>query len=104
MAFFDFVEKFIVQLGYPPIRGKVPYWLAYSVAAVAEAFDTLKGGSITAENGLTRFAIRYMVTHHYYSIDKARRDLGWEPRVSLDEGIRLTVASLPAEHGLRAAA
>lgn len=104
MAFFDFVEKFIVQLGYPPIRGKVPYWLAYSVAAVAEALDTLKGGSITAENGLTRFAIRYMVTHHYYSIAKARRDLDWEPKVSLDEGIRLTVAALPEQARPRHAA
>jgi nucleoside-diphosphate-sugar epimerase len=96
MAFFDFVENFIVELGYPPITGKVPYWLAYSVAAVAEAFDTFKGGTLNSENGLTRFAIRYMVTHHYYSIDKAKKDLGWEPRISLDEGIRLTASSLTA--------
>ena len=94
MAFFDFVEKFIVQLGYPPITGKVPYWLAYSVAAIVEGLDTLKGGTLNAENGMTRFAIRYMVTDHYYSIDKAYRDFGWKPKVSLDEGIALTVASL----------
>jgi sterol-4alpha-carboxylate 3-dehydrogenase (decarboxylating) len=98
MAFFDFVEKFIVQLGYPPIKGKVPYWLAYSVAAIVETIDTLKGGTLNAENGLTRFAMRYMVTHHYYSIDKARRDLDWEPRISLEQGIRLTAAALESSH------
>lgn len=97
MAFFDFVEQFIVQLGHPPIRGRVPYWLAYSVAAIAESIDTLRGGTLNAENGLTRFAIRYLVTHHYYDIAKARRDLDWEPRVSLEEGIALTAASLVAE-------
>ena len=35
-----------------------------------------------------------MCTHHYFSIEKARRDLGYEPRVSIDEGIRRTVTAL----------
>ena len=51
MAFFDFVEKVLVELGYPPITGKVPYWLAYAVAAIAEGIDTLKGGTLNAEGG-----------------------------------------------------
>lgn len=97
MAFFDFVEKVLVALGYPPIKGKVPYWLAYSVAALAEGLDTLKGGTLNAENGLTRFSVRYMVTHHYFSIAKAYRDFGWKPKVSLAEGIGLTVAALGQE-------
>lgn len=94
IAFFDFVEKFLMQIGYPPITGKVPYWLAYSVAAIAEGYDTLKGGTPGAENGLTRFAVRYMVTHHYFNIEKAKRDLDWEPQVTLDEGIKLTIEEL----------
>lgn len=94
MAFFDFIEKVLVQLGYPPITGKVPYWLAYSVATVLETIDTLRGGTLNAEGGLSRFSVRYMVTHHYYSIEKAKRDLGWAPKVSLAEGITLTVQAL----------
>lgn len=35
-----------------------------------------------------------MVTHHYYSIAKAKKDFGNEPKVSLAEGIKLTVADL----------
>lgn len=94
MAFFDFIEKVIVELGYPPIRGKVPFWLVYSVAAIKEAIDTLRGGTLNAEGGLSRFSVRYMVTHHYFSILKARRDLQWQPKVSIAEGIRLTVDQL----------
>ena len=84
----------MLELGYPPIKGKVPYWLAYSAAAIAEGIDTLKGGTLNSEDGLTRFAVRYLVTHHYYSIEKAKRDLDWSPRVSLAEGIKKTVAAL----------
>lgn len=94
VAFFDFVERLLMQLGYPPLKGSVPYWLAYAVAAVAEGIDTLKGGTLNTENGLSRFAVRYMVTHHYFSIAKARRDLGWRPAVSLADGIRLTAAQV----------
>lgn len=98
MAFFDFIEKVIVKLGYPPISGKVPYWLAYTAAALAEGYDTLRGGTLNSENGLTRFSVRYMVTHHYYSIDKAWRDFGWKPKVTLEEGIDLTVAALKRQN------
>ncbi|CBL44688.1 3-beta hydroxysteroid dehydrogenase/isomerase family protein [gamma proteobacterium HdN1] len=101
MAFFDFVERMLLELGYPPISGKVPYWLAYTAAAIAEGIDTLKGGTLNAENGLTRFAVRYMVTHHYYSIEKARRELGWEPRVGITEGIKVTVAALKTDPSIR---
>lgn len=90
MAFFEFVDRFLVEMGYPAIKGSVPYWLAYAVAAVAEGIGTLRGATPGQENGLTRFAVQYMNTHHYYSIKKAERDLGYRPAVSIDEGIRLT--------------
>ena len=35
----------------------------------------------------------------FLSIDRARRDLGWTPRVSLDEGLRLTVESFRRARG-----
>lgn len=100
MAFFDFIEKVLIQLGYPPIKGKIPYWVAYTAAAIAEGIDTLKGGTLNSESGLTRFAVRYMVTHHYYSIEKAYQDFGWRPRVTLAEGIKLTVAAIKGNNGL----
>ena len=96
MAFFDFIEDLLVAMGHPKITGKVPYWLAYSVAAMVEGWDTLKGGSFN-EGGMTRFAIKYMVTDHYYSIEKAYKDFGWKPAVNLTEGIALTVNDLEAK-------
>jgi sterol-4alpha-carboxylate 3-dehydrogenase (decarboxylating) len=94
MPFWDFVRKVIERLGLPPLRGKIPHQIVYAIAAIKEGIDTLRGGTISPEDGLTRFAIRYMCTHHYFSIEKARRDLGYDPRVSVDAGIELTCRHL----------
>jgi len=99
MVFFDFVNRVLRELGLPEARYAVPYGLAFAVAAVAEGLDTLRGGTLNAEDGLTRFAVRYMCTHHYFSIDKARRELGYEPRVSIADGIARTVAAHRAQEG-----
>jgi nucleoside-diphosphate-sugar epimerase len=34
--------------------------------------------------------VAFAGTHNRYPIDKARRELGYEPRVDLDEAVRLT--------------
>jgi nucleoside-diphosphate-sugar epimerase len=96
MPFWDFVRKVAARLGFPPIKYTVPKSLVWGIAAIKEGIDTLKGGTLNAEDGLTRFAIRYMCTHHYFSIDKARRELGYNPAVTVDEGIELTCQHLEA--------
>ncbi len=93
IAFFDFVENFLLEMGQPRITKKVPFWLAYCAAAVVEGIEKLKGGNLH-ETGMTRFAIKYMVTHHYYSVQKAKAHFNYMPKVSLQEGIRLTVNHL----------
>jgi sterol-4alpha-carboxylate 3-dehydrogenase (decarboxylating) len=92
--FFAFVAKVLAELNLPKMIGAVPYPIAYAAAAIKEGLDTLRGGTLNAEDGMSRFAVRYMVRHHYFDIGKARRELGYVPRVSLDEGIRLTCRHL----------
>ena len=94
MPFFDFVGRVLRELGLPKIVGAVPYPIAYAAAAIKEGIDTLRGGTLNAEDGMSRFAVRYMVRHHYFDIGKARRELGYAPRVGLDEAIRLTCRDL----------
>ena len=94
MPFWDFIRKVAARLGYPPVKYTAPKSLVYAIAAVQVGIDTLKGGTLNAEDGLTRFAIRYMCTHHYFSIEKARRDLGYNPSVSVEEGIERTCRHL----------
>ncbi|MET0591178.1 MAG: NAD-dependent epimerase/dehydratase family protein, partial [Polyangiaceae bacterium] len=94
MGFWDFVSQVLDRLHLPPIRGRVPFPIAYAVAAAYEAADTMRGGTLNSENGLSRFAIRYMCTHHYFSIARARRDLGYVPAVTIADGIERTARHL----------
>ncbi len=37
---------------------------------------------------MTRFLARELSTAHWFNIEAARRDLGYQPRVSIDEGLQ----------------
>ncbi len=45
---------------------------------------------------MTRFLARQLATDHWFDISAARRDLGYEPQVGLDEGFRRLAAWLRA--------
>jgi nucleoside-diphosphate-sugar epimerase len=45
---------------------------------------------------LTRFVVRELTTAHWFDISAARRDLGYDPRVSIDEGLGILAAWLKA--------
>ncbi|HEY8430198.1 MAG TPA: NAD-dependent epimerase/dehydratase family protein [Sandaracinaceae bacterium] len=98
LPFWEFVGRMLDGLGMPRPRWRVPFPIAYGAAAMREALDAMRGIA-TTEESLTRFTIRYFTTHHYFSIAKAARDFGYEPRVSIDEGIARTVAAWKAAHG-----
>jgi nucleoside-diphosphate-sugar epimerase len=102
MSFWDFVARILPPLGFTPPRLVMPRSVAYAAAAVREAFDTyVRGGTLNAEEGLSRFAIRYICSHHYFSHARATRELGYVPRVRMDEGITRAIAHA-REHGAAA--
>ncbi len=46
------------------------------------------------EPPMTRFVATQLSTDHYYDISAARRDLGYQPAVSIDEGLARLQAAL----------
>lgn len=76
----------------PPV---LPTLAAIGLAAVPEAAARI-GGTETESN---RATMRYFARPGTYSIEKARRLLGYEPKVGLDEGMRRTETWL-REQGL----
>jgi sterol-4alpha-carboxylate 3-dehydrogenase (decarboxylating) len=57
---------------------------AMAVGAILENLFSLMG----RKPSLTRQQVRYSTMHKYHNIDKARKRLGYQPLVDLDEGIR----------------
>jgi 2-alkyl-3-oxoalkanoate reductase len=52
---------------------------------VCEAFHAVLG--IRKEPRMTRFVARELSTAHWFDISAAKRDFGYRPRVSIDEGL-----------------
>lgn len=98
LAFYAFVESLLTGLGYSPPTGRLPYWVAYGGAAVLEVVGAVTGRN-HGEERVSRFAVKYLATSKYFRIDKARRDLGWVPSVTLADGIERTVAHLAQQSG-----
>ncbi|MCE5325715.1 MAG: NAD-dependent epimerase/dehydratase family protein [Planctomycetaceae bacterium] len=86
----QFINRIAKCLGVPEITRSVPYGVAKGAAFVMECVGHLTG---TAKPPLlTRYGLWLMGRRCFFSPDKARRELGWQPTVNYDEGIPLSVA------------
>jgi nucleoside-diphosphate-sugar epimerase len=84
----EFTNGLAALMGLPPVRTSVPRWLAYPVGWLMEKWTSLRGGDHRPL--LTRMAVEFVGTHQGFAIDRAQRELGFEPKVLLEEGLRLT--------------
>jgi nucleoside-diphosphate-sugar epimerase len=78
----DFFQHYARMLGKDRVP-VAPTPVVLAIAAVASRIPALSGdGEVTTD------AVRYIARRGGYSIEKARRVLGYEPKVDLDEGMR----------------
>jgi nucleoside-diphosphate-sugar epimerase len=66
----------------------LPYRALYAAGYAAERLAAF--GSSWRRPPLTRLGVAFAGTDNRYGIDKARTELGYTPRVDLDEGVSLT--------------
>lgn len=82
----EVINGILEAAGLPPVNRSVPRPLAYAAAAALETACRL--ASAENEPPLTRFLVSQLSTAHWFDISAARRDLGYEPRVGIEEGMR----------------
>lgn len=86
VVLWDFVADVLRELGAPPMRGRIPSNVAYALASVLET--TYRTFNIDAEPPATRLMVAQMSHSHWFDISAARRDFGYGPRISIEEGLR----------------
>lgn len=82
----DMVNRMLAAAGLPPVTRTVPSGLAMFLATCFEAAHKFTGNP--NEPRLTRFVVREMTTAHWFNISAAKRDFGYVPRVTTEEGLR----------------
>jgi nucleoside-diphosphate-sugar epimerase len=81
-----FIDRILAEAGLPPLAKSVSAWKAKLAGRVLENVYWLF--RLPGEPPMTRFVANQMSTSHWYDISAARRDLGYEPKVSVAEGLR----------------
>lgn len=79
-------NRMLAAAGAPQVGKPVPAWLAYGLGATLEAAHKVFG--IDREPMMTRFAASELSHVQWFDISAARRDLGYAPRVTIDEGMK----------------
>ena len=83
----DLVSLIAEKAGVDPPRFRWPARPLYAAAAICEGICRPLG----VEPPLHRRRLDFYLKNRAFRVDKARRVLGWEPRVSLEEGIARTL-------------
>lgn len=81
-----FINQVLDLAGVPPVTRRIPAGLAYAAGSVFEAAYRLF--RIGSEPPMTRFLAQQLSTSHWFDISAARRDLGYVPVISTEEGLR----------------
>jgi nucleoside-diphosphate-sugar epimerase len=86
----QFLRAIAREVGARPRLVHIPYRALYAAGYLAERVATL--ASTSRRPPITRLGVAFAGTDNRYGIDKARRELGYTPRVDLDEGVALTAS------------
>ncbi|KAK5864978.1 hypothetical protein PBY51_016174 [Eleginops maclovinus] len=95
VKFWDFMSDVLVGLGYAAPRYHLPYTLVYGLALLLWLLALILRPLVSFKPTFTPMRVALAGTHHYYSCDRAKQDLGYKPVVSLKDGVARTVQSYP---------
>jgi len=86
----EYFNKIADCLGCKPVTKSVPYGVARKAAFLMELFGHVLGRKKPPL--VTRYSVWLMGRRCFFRCEKARQELGWQPTVGYDEGIRRSVA------------
>jgi nucleoside-diphosphate-sugar epimerase len=82
----QWINELFVKAGVPPLKSTVPFFAAYGAGMFLENIHRILAPE--KEPRMTRFLAEQLAKSHYFSIARAKEDLGYTPLVSSEEGMR----------------
>uniref|UniRef100_V9KZ26 Sterol-4-alpha-carboxylate 3-dehydrogenase, decarboxylating n=1 Tax=Callorhinchus milii TaxID=7868 RepID=V9KZ26_CALMI len=93
IPFWTFLSQLLVGLNYEAPKYHIPYLLAYYLAFLLSLLVLILKPFVTIKPTFTPMRVALAGTFHYYSCERAKKELGYKPVVSLSEGVKNTVQS-----------
>jgi 2-alkyl-3-oxoalkanoate reductase len=91
LPLWEMVNRILAAAGLPPETRSISPDLAHAAGTLCETL--WKVLRLSGEPPMTRFVASELSSAHWFNISAARRDLGYQPRVSLEEGLKRLKAS-----------
>ena len=88
----SFLNEVLALAKLPPVTASVSLWKAKLAGELLERI--YRWFRLPGEPRLTRFVVSQLSTSHWYNISAAKRDLEYQPRVSVAEGLKRLAQTL----------
>ena len=85
LPLWEMINRILAAADIPPVTGSIPPQLAYAVGCICEGIWSLL--RLAGEPPMTRFVAHELASAHWFNIEAARRDFGYQPEISIDEGL-----------------
>jgi nucleoside-diphosphate-sugar epimerase len=86
VVLWEFINRILELAQIRPVTKSIPAKAAYEIGMVFELIYRAFG--IRREPRMTRFLAKQLSTSHWFDLAAARRDLGYQPAISIDEGLK----------------
>ncbi|MDD2582502.1 MAG: NAD-dependent epimerase/dehydratase family protein [Desulfuromonadaceae bacterium] len=85
LPLWEMVNRILAAAGVPPVTRSISPKLALAAGCLCEGlWGVLR---LAGEPPLTRFVAHELSSVHWFNIEAARRDFGYQPEISIDEGM-----------------
>lgn len=85
LPLWEIVNRILAAAGVPPVTRTVSPKLALAAGCLCEGLWRVL--RLAGEPPLTRFVAHELSSAHWFSIEAAHRDFGYQPEISIDEGM-----------------